>query len=48
VSIRKWVIAVQAKAAGFSKPQAFIAHHRGFQKPENAGMKREMPFMDGH
>jgi hypothetical protein len=24
------------------------ALRRGFRKPENAGMKREMPFMDGH
>jgi hypothetical protein len=46
VSIQKWWISAQAKAAAISQPQAQPTPR--IAKSENAGMGRKMPFMDGH
>jgi hypothetical protein len=46
VSIQKWWISVQAKAAAISQPQAQSTPRSA--KSENAGMGRKAPFMDRH
>jgi hypothetical protein len=45
VSIQKWWILVQAKAAAISQPQAAATPR--IAKSENAGLGRKTPFIDG-
>jgi hypothetical protein len=45
VSIQKWWISVQVKAAAISQPQAAATPRMA--QSENTGMGRKTPFLDG-
>jgi hypothetical protein len=48
MSVRKWWILIQYKAAGFFSAAGGAAHRRGVEKPKNAGLGQKMPPPEQH